>query len=80
MSEAITKETITEEQRDDAYEKLHILELEIEEHRGKFLRYCGWVHSSSHPDCCWRWSKSFGGVNYSLGTTQAISLEVGAVR
>lgn len=40
-----------------------------------FLKATGWEYSSSHPDCCWRWTKEFNGRPYSLGTDEAVQFE-----
>ncbi len=38
------------------------------------LRKLGWKHSSSYPDCCWRWSKIINGQTITDGTDGAFRL------
>jgi len=40
-----------------------------------FLQAAGWDLSSSHPDCCWYWTKEFNGRSYSFGREEAVRFE-----
>lgn len=40
-----------------------------------FLSSRGWHHTSSTPDCVWRWEKTFGDRTLSVSRQDALSIE-----
>jgi hypothetical protein len=48
---------------------------ELDRAEDNYLRATGWTYSSTHPDFCWRWSKTIDGRNYSFCKRDAVSLQ-----
>lgn len=59
----------------DLHDRLWSAGNALEELQGRFLRAAGWIHSSEHPDCRWRWSKRINDKYYCVDTQNAILLE-----
>lgn len=58
---------MTKEQLSELYDGVDQAMDDLKRAQRKYLHAAGWTYSSSHPDFCWRWSKDFGGKQYTFG-------------
>lgn len=66
MSDERTSKPTANQQLSELYDKVDLAMSELSYAQRAYLRAAGWTYSSSHPDSCWRWSKDFGGKQYTF--------------
>ena len=54
--------------------RLAELSLDADTVRERYLRACGWRHTSDTPGCFWLWIKTIGGVTYAVSEEHALRM------
>lgn len=70
MDEMTPKET-----KEESYEPIRLLEIELSLAKAKWLERHGWEESCQFPDSCWRWWKEIGGQMMMCSKSEAIKIE-----
>ena len=61
--------------KEESYEPIRIMEIDLGSAKTKWLEDNGWKESCQFPDSCWRWCKEIDGKMMMCRKAEAIKIE-----